>query len=199
MEKEKFTDLEHQEQRLISFLEDFEKTETDQAYRALEVARRQHKDQSRYEGTDYLIHPIRTALILLDELNLQNPDAVTATLLHDVAEDGDWELEDIEDEFGPEVARLVAGVHRPRPDDETEAEKKESKMKKLRRVARKGELIRLVALCDLLDNMRSSKLIPEDHPASQKIPRWQTELKAWLPVAKDTNEKLFTLLVQQVE
>lgn len=199
MEQKKFTDLEYQEQKLVSFIEDFEQAEADQACRALEVARDQHKDQTRHEGAPYLIHPIRSALILLEELELADPDVVTALILHDVAEDGEWRLKDIENEFSPEVRRLVQGVHRPRSDEETESEKAKSKMEKIRKVARKDEAVRLIALCDVLDNMRSSKFIPLDNPAREKIPRWQKELKSWILIAKDTNQKIFQLLVRQVE
>lgn len=199
VKKEKFNNLEFQVQRLRDSLSSFTKREKKKILQALKVARESHEGQSRYEGAPYLIHPVRVALILLSELKKDdNPNLIMAVLLHDVPEDCDMDIEEIEEKFGPETARLVKGVYRPRPDDETETEKAESKMNKIRKVAAKDRPIRLLALCDVLDNMRSSNYIPENNPAYEKIPRWQKELKNWLPVASKTNQELFLLLADQL-
>ena len=78
--------------------------------RALEVASLAHADQIRKntEGVPYLVHPAHIAIMLarlgLDEASIQ------AGLLHDVVEDSEWTLEQIEAEFGSEVGALVADL-----------------------------------------------------------------------------------------
>ncbi len=72
------------------------------------VAYKAHKGQQRLSGEPYIVHPVNTALLLAD-LNL---DATTlaAALLHDVVEDCDISIADIDAGFGVEVGRLVDGV-----------------------------------------------------------------------------------------
>ena len=75
---------------------------------AYEFAAKAHEGQMRLSGEPYIVHPIETASYLAD---LQM-DAATlaAALLHDVMEDCDVSFQEIEKEFGPDVARLVDGV-----------------------------------------------------------------------------------------
>lgn len=76
--------------------------------RAYTFAAEAHKDQKRASGQPYIIHPLAAAMTLA-EMHL--PDTlIIAALLHDVPEDTDRTLEDIEQEFGAEVSRLVAGI-----------------------------------------------------------------------------------------
>jgi len=67
-----------------------------------------HKGQKRRSGEDYIYHPVAVASILANI----GMDSVTiaAALLHDVAEDTDYNLEDIKKAFGPEITMLVDGV-----------------------------------------------------------------------------------------
>ena len=67
-----------------------------------------HMGQKRKSGAPYIIHPLNVALILAD-LNM-DMDSILAGLLHDVVEDTDTELADIERAFGADVAMLVDGV-----------------------------------------------------------------------------------------
>jgi GTP pyrophosphokinase len=75
---------------------------------ALDLAVEAHADQRRATGEPYVTHPIASAQILA-ELGI-DPVAVTAALLHDVPEDTEFSLADIEERFGSEVAQLVDGV-----------------------------------------------------------------------------------------
>src|SRR5207247_8843116 len=75
---------------------------------ACDLAVDAHKAQQRATGEPYVTHPRASAQITAD-LGI-DPVAVTAALLHDVPEDTEYSLSDIEDRFGPEVARLVDGV-----------------------------------------------------------------------------------------
>ena len=67
-----------------------------------------HGSQKRHSGDPYFSHPVAVAEILT-ELKLDQESIVTA-LLHDVAEDTDVTLSEIEKEFGEEISRLVDGV-----------------------------------------------------------------------------------------
>lgn len=76
--------------------------------KALDFATEAHKSQFRKSGEPYIVHPIQVAGILAG-LKL---DAVTVAcgFLHDVVEDTDVTLDDMEAEFGPEVRHIVGGV-----------------------------------------------------------------------------------------
>ena len=161
---------------------------------ALDLAKKEHEEELRAEGTSYVIHPLRTALILLRELNIKDPDLLVAALLHDVVEDGSVTVEEIKTQFGSETARLVEGLTRPKPKNETEEEKEKNKLKNIEKIARSDEKIRLVKLCDVLDNNRSYAYIPKTSPRYKKIPRWKKEFRHYLPIAAKTNKKLFKLL-----
>ena len=76
--------------------------------KAMEFATAAHQGQKRVSGEDYIIHPLRVAEILT-QMNLDSK-TVAAGLLHDVADDTPKTLQDIEKEFGDEIAFLVSGV-----------------------------------------------------------------------------------------
>ncbi|MFA5935485.1 MAG: RelA/SpoT family protein [Patescibacteria group bacterium] len=76
--------------------------------RAYVFAADAHRLQKRASGEPYIIHPLATATTLA-EMRLPIP-IIVAGILHDVPEDTERTLEDVETEFGPEVAKLVAGI-----------------------------------------------------------------------------------------
>lgn len=82
--------------------------DVDKVMQAIEYAAKAHEGQKRKSGEDYLIHPIATAEILAD----YHLDCSTlqAAILHDVPEDTDRTLADVERKFGKVVASLVDGV-----------------------------------------------------------------------------------------
>ncbi len=67
-----------------------------------------HTGQTRKSGEPYIAHPLETALFLAD-LHLDT-HTIVAALLHDVVEDCDVSLDEIDRRFGPEVMKLVDGV-----------------------------------------------------------------------------------------
>src|SRR5215470_4585551 len=77
----------------------------ERAYRRASSA---HEGQLRKSGEPYMVHPVAVAQIL-SELKL-DAAAISAALLHDVVEDTDITLDDLETEFGEEVSHLVDGV-----------------------------------------------------------------------------------------
>lgn len=75
---------------------------------AYDYADEAHAGQTRKSGEPYIIHPLAAAYMLA-EMRI-DPVIVTATLLHDVPEDTDRTLEDIEENFGSEIRGLVSGI-----------------------------------------------------------------------------------------
>lgn len=129
--------------------------------RAFQVAQDAHKNQLRASGEPYLSH-VATAARILSDLNLDH-ETVAAALLHDVVEDTPVSLEDLREEFGESIARLVDGVTKmskisqyPAPSDNTRKEQvhAESLRKMLLAMADDMRVV-LIKLADRLHNMRT--------------------------------------------
>lgn len=136
---------------------------------AYQVASRAHQDQLRLSGEPYVQHPLHTALILAD-LRM-DVSSLAAALLHDVLEDSDLPLSQIEAQFGSEIARLVDGVTKlnrvvwQTPDERKESgiEDSEAHAENVRRMlVAMAEDIRvvLIKLADRLHNMRTLGALP---------------------------------------
>jgi GTP pyrophosphokinase len=80
-----------------------------QIRKAFETALEAHKDQRRKSGEAYIFHPISVAQIVAAEIGL-DATSITAALLHDVVEDTEYTLADIEQLFGETVAKIVDGL-----------------------------------------------------------------------------------------
>jgi len=76
--------------------------------RAYELAHRAHKGTWRRSGEAYIQHPLEVALLLAD-MRI-DVDGIIAALLHDVVEDTSYTLDDLREQFGPAVAKIVDGV-----------------------------------------------------------------------------------------
>jgi len=190
---EKFLDWEYQMQKLLGLFDGFENEAREKALEALELAERAHRGQVRDEGGQYVLHPIRATLILLEDMGIKDIDIVCASLLHDVIEDTNVDIEIIKEQFGNKVAELVERVTRERPEDETEEQKVKSKQKKIRALAESDKETRLIKLCDRLDNRYSQEFIPENHSSQKKFERWNKEFRQYISIAKATNKKLYEL------
>lgn len=77
--------------------------------KAFEIAVDAHKDQRRKSGEAYIFHPIAVAKIVASEIGL-DATSIASALLHDVVEDTEYTLEDIEEMFGEVVAKIVDGL-----------------------------------------------------------------------------------------
>lgn len=77
--------------------------------KAFDVAVDAHKDQRRKSGEAYIFHPIAVAKIVASEIGL-GATSIAAALMHDVVEDTDITVEDIEKMFNPKIARIVDGL-----------------------------------------------------------------------------------------
>ena len=77
--------------------------------RAYFLAKEAHQGVRRRSGEPYFLHPIAVAQIVVDEIGL-GVKSVVASLLHDVVEDTEVTLEQLTQQFGPDIAQLVDGV-----------------------------------------------------------------------------------------
>lgn len=77
--------------------------------KAFKTAAEGHIEMRRKTGEPYIYHPIAVAQIVVEEINL-GPTAIAAALLHDVVEDTEVTIEEIEREFGEKIAKIVDGV-----------------------------------------------------------------------------------------
>ena len=77
--------------------------------RAFQLAKDAHKGVKRKTGEPYVTHPIEVAQIVATEIGL-GPTSIATALMHDVVEDSDYTLEDIESMFNPNIAKLIDGL-----------------------------------------------------------------------------------------
>jgi len=129
--------------------------------KAYEFAIEAHGEQRRASGEPYVTHPVAVAQTLA-ELGL-DPVAICAALLHDIPEDTDYSLDDIEERFGPEVARLVDGATKldkfgARSHEEQQAEN----IRKMLLAMAEDIRVVLIKLADRLHNMRTISALPPD-------------------------------------
>jgi GTP diphosphokinase / guanosine-3',5'-bis(diphosphate) 3'-diphosphatase len=146
--------------------------------RAYEYSARMHGEQKRLSGEPYVTHPLNVALIIA-QFKLDLPSVITG-LLHDVVEDTGTSLEEIQNLFGPEVARLVDGVTKvSKITFLSRAEKQAENFRKMIIAMAHDIRVVLIKLADRLHNMRTlDHLSPEKQ---EEISRETIEIYA--PIA----------------
>jgi GTP diphosphokinase / guanosine-3',5'-bis(diphosphate) 3'-diphosphatase len=143
--------------------------------RAFDLAVEAHKSQRRATGEPYVTHPIASAQITA-ELGI-DPVAVTAALLHDVPEDTEYGLSDIEDQFGAEVARLVDGVTKlSKFSTHSHEQQQAENIRKMLLAMAEDIRVVLIKLADRLHNMRTLYALPSEKQA--RIARQTQEIYA---------------------
>jgi guanosine-3',5'-bis(diphosphate) 3'-pyrophosphohydrolase len=129
--------------------------------RAIDFAVEAHGDQRRASGEPYVTHPIASAQILAD-LGI-DPVAIQAALLHDVPEDTEYALSDIEDGFGSEVAQLVDGVTKLGKFSTLSHEQQQAENIRKMFLAMADDIrVVLIKLADRLHNMRTLAALPPE-------------------------------------
>ncbi|MFY9607690.1 MAG: bifunctional (p)ppGpp synthetase/guanosine-3',5'-bis(diphosphate) 3'-pyrophosphohydrolase [Blastocatellia bacterium] len=127
--------------------------------RAYLFSARQHRGQIRKSGEPYLVHPLEVANILA-ELKL-DPICVATGLLHDIVEDTETSVEDIEEYFGKEIAHLVDGLTKISKLDHASYEERQAlNMRKMLLAMVDDVRVVLVKLADRLHNMRTLEYLP---------------------------------------
>lgn len=131
--------------------------------RAFEISADAHKDMRRKSGEPYILHPIAVARIVVEEIGMGVTSAICA-LLHDVVEDTEITLQDIETEFGTDYAKIIDGLTKISTVVDlksTTTQQAENFRKILLTLAHDPRVI-LIKLADRLHNMRTLESMRKD-------------------------------------
>ena len=143
-------------ENIAKYMSDFDKGLIE---RALELAAQAHKDQLRESGQPFIIHPLAVAEILTEME--QDLETIAASLLHDVVEDTSVTMEQIEKEFGQDVAQLVDGVTKlKRLRFHTKADHQAENLRKMFMAMAKDFRVIIIKFADRLHNMRTLEYLP---------------------------------------
>ena len=145
---------------------------------AYKLAKKAHEGQVRSSGDPYISHPIAVAVILVG-LGMDS-DTIIGGLLHDVVEDTSVTLEDIEKQFGADVAELVDGVTKlANIPYSSRAEQQAENVRKMLLAMAKDVRVVIIKLADRLHNMRTLDFrIPE----KQRVKSLET-MEIYAPLA----------------
>ncbi|GAA4404470.1 RelA/SpoT family protein [Tsukamurella soli] len=130
--------------------------------RAYDVADARHATQYRKSGDPYITHPLAVATILA-ELGMDTTTLVAA-LLHDTVEDTGYSLQELTNDFGPEVAHLVDGVTKLDKVALGNAAEAETIRKMIIAMARDPRVL-VIKVADRLHNMRTMRFLPPEKQA----------------------------------
>jgi guanosine-3',5'-bis(diphosphate) 3'-pyrophosphohydrolase len=121
---------------------------------AFEMSADAHKTMRRKSGEPYILHPIAVAMICVEEIGLGVRSTICA-LLHDTVEDTDISLEDVEREFGSEIAKIVDGLTKISSVMDTNTSQQAENFKKILLTLTDDPRVILIKLADRLHNMRT--------------------------------------------
>jgi GTP pyrophosphokinase len=130
--------------------------------KAFNLAVEAHKDMRRRTGEPYIYHPLEVARIVAGEIGLGRT-SIACALLHDVVEDTDFTLNDIENLFGHTVARIIDGLTKMKDIfDHNSASIQAENFKKMLLTLSDDVRVILIKLADRLHNMRTLDAMPPD-------------------------------------
>ncbi|MBE7173643.1 MAG: bifunctional (p)ppGpp synthetase/guanosine-3',5'-bis(diphosphate) 3'-pyrophosphohydrolase [Williamsia sp.] len=121
---------------------------------AFELAAEAHKTMRRKSGEPYILHPLAVAKICIEEIGLGVRSTI-CSLLHDTVEDTDVTLDEIEKEFGSEIARIVDGLTKISNVIDVNASMQAENFKKILLTLTDDPRVILIKLADRLHNMRT--------------------------------------------
>ncbi len=122
---------------------------------AFDTAVDAHKEQRRKSGEAYIFHPIAVAKIVAAEIGL-DATSIAAALLHDVVEDTDYTLSDMEQLFGETVARIVAGLTKiSRLKKDTDVSLQAENFRKMLLTLHEDVRVIIIKIADRLHNMQT--------------------------------------------
>ncbi|MFR9536728.1 MAG: RelA/SpoT family protein [Rikenellaceae bacterium] len=153
---EKWADLQLSCQKICKSEEDW-----DFIKRAMFLAKEAHKGVRRRSGEPYLLHPIAVAKITVDEVGL-GVKSVVASLLHDVVEDTDYTVEDMERIFGAKIASMVDGLTKMSGVFNTDASEQAEYFRKVLLTLSDDVRVILIKLADRFHNMRTLGSMPQN-------------------------------------
>lgn len=121
---------------------------------AFEMAAEAHKTMRRKSGEPYILHPLAVARICVEEIGLGVRSTICA-LMHDTVEDTDINLDDVEREFGNEIARIVDGLTKISNVIDVNASQQAENFRKILLTLTDDPRVILIKLADRLHNMRT--------------------------------------------
>ncbi len=121
---------------------------------AFEMAAEAHKSMRRKSGEPYILHPLAVALICSEEIGLGVRSSI-CSLLHDTVEDTDITLDDVQREFGTEIAKIVDGLTKISNVVDVNASQQAENFRKILLTLTDDPRVILIKLADRLHNMRT--------------------------------------------
>ena len=158
---------------------DFVPENPDELYeKAYFIAKKAHEGQFRFSGEPYIIHPVSVAIILYN-LGMDG-ESMAAALLHDVVEDTDMTKENIQEEFGEDVANLVEGVTKlGKVPIFTKEEQQAENVRKMLMAMSQDIRVIIIKLADRIHNMRTLSFMRPD----KRREKAQETLEIYAPIA----------------
>ncbi len=153
-EQEKKEILRHYRALLRSLRNKLKRGDKELVRHAFEMAAEGHKTMRRKSGEPYILHPLAVAMICVEEIGLGVRSSICA-LLHDTVEDTDVTLEDVEREFGSEIARIVNGLTKISGVIDASTSQQAENFKKILLTLTDDPRVILIKLADRLHNMRT--------------------------------------------
>ena len=142
------------------------------------VAKKAHEGQFRFSGEPYIIHPISVVVILYN-LGMDG-ESMAAALLHDVVEDTDMTKENIQEDFGEDVANLVEGVTKlGKVPIFTKEEQQAENVRKMLMAMSQDIRVIIIKLADRIHNMRTLSFMRPD----KRREKAQETLEIYAPIA----------------
>lgn len=129
--------------------------------RAFTIAMEAHKDMRRKSGEPYIFHPLSVAEICVEEIGL-GTTSIIAALLHDVVEDTDIQLKDLERIFGKKIAKIIDGLTKIRGVFEYGTSAQAENFRKMLFTLSEDVRVILIKLADRLHNMRTLDSMPRN-------------------------------------
>jgi len=129
--------------------------------KAFTISLEAHKDMRRKSGEPYIYHPLEVSLICVEEIGLGTTSIISA-LLHDVVEDTDLELEDIERDFGTKVMTIIDGLTKISGVFDYGSSQQAENFRKMLLTLSDDVRVILIKLADRLNNMRTLGSMPRN-------------------------------------
>ncbi len=172
-------EIRHIEDRYQDFLKviqnKFDEERLARIEKAFRFANAAHDGIKRKSGEPYIIHPIAVARIVAKDMGL-GATSICASILHDVVEDTEYSVSDIENMFGPKVARIVDGLTKLSGDIDS---RQVLTLKKILMTLSDDVRVILIKIADRLHNMQTL----ESMPAHKKIKIAGETLFLYVPLA----------------
>jgi GTP diphosphokinase / guanosine-3',5'-bis(diphosphate) 3'-diphosphatase len=129
--------------------------------RAFTISMEAHKDMRRKSGEPYIFHPLSVAEICVEEIGL-GTTSIVAALLHDVVEDTDIQLKDLEQIFGKKIAKIIDGLTKIKGVFEYGTSAQAENFRKMLFTLSEDVRVILIKLADRLHNMRTLESMPRN-------------------------------------